>query len=62
MIERIGDQFFVVDRGSVWGTIVAGGQIGGNRTGGRTGLRDGDSITVGTAGSEYIFRFELSKE
>src|SRR5688572_15536576 len=30
-IERAGDQFFVVDRGSVCGTIVAGQRLGGHR-------------------------------
>ena len=50
---------FVVDRGSVRGTIVAGRQIGGNRAGGRTELRSGDVIIVGTSTSEYVFRFEI---
>jgi hypothetical protein len=59
-IEREGDQFFVVDRGSVCGTIVAGKQIGGNRTGGRTELRNGDVIVVGTPSSQYAFRFEVA--
>lgn len=59
LIDRVGDQFFVVDRGSVCGTIVAGKQIGGSRTGGQTELRHGDVIMVGTSISEYAFRFEV---
>lgn len=58
LIEREGDQFFVIDRGSMCGTIVAGHPIGGNRTGGRTQLHTGDVIVVGNSSSGYIFRFE----
>ena len=57
-IESTGDGFFLVDRQSACGTIVAGKMVGGNRTGGRTELRHGDVIVVGLAGSEYAFRFE----
>ena len=57
-IESTGDRFFLVDRESACGTIVAGAVVGGNRAGGRTELRHGDVIVVGMAGSEYIFRFE----
>ena len=57
-LESAGDRFVLVDRKSACGTIVAGTVVGGNRAGGRTELRHGDVITVGTAGSEYIFRFE----
>lgn len=58
-IERTGDQFFLVDRGSVCGTIVAGQQIGGSRAGGRTEIEDGDLIIVGTSSSAYVFRFDV---
>lgn len=58
-IERVGDQFFLVDRGSVCGTIVAGRRLGGHRKGGRTELRHGDQITVGTGESPYVFQFEI---
>jgi len=57
-IEYAGNQFVLVDRGSVCGTIVAGRTVGGDRTGGRTELRSGDEIVVGTDGSPYVFRFE----
>ncbi len=59
-IEYADDQFFLVDRGSACGTIVAGKQIGGNRTGGRTELRSGDTLIVGTDKSPYVFRFEIA--
>ena len=61
-IERVDDQFFLVDRGSTNGTIVAGKQVGGDRSGGRTGLQHGDLIVVGTSGSPYMFRFEISTD
>jgi FHA domain len=59
-IERLDDQFFVVDRGSVSGTIVAGRRIGGHRRGGRAPLKPGDEIIVGGDGSPYVFRFTLA--
>ena len=58
-IELVGEQFFAVDRGSACGTIVAGTRLGGNLQGGRTGLRHGDQIKVGTEESPYIFQFEV---
>ena len=57
-IEYAGSQFFLVDRGSAYGTIVAGTHVGGERTGGRTESRSGDKIIVGTGTSPYLFRFE----
>ena len=59
-IEYADDQFFLVDQGSACGTIVAGKQVGGNRTGGRTELRSGDELIVGTDTSPYVFRFEIA--
>jgi hypothetical protein len=61
-IERVGDRFFLTDRGSACGTIVAGKQVGGNRVGGRTELRSGDDIVLGTYETGYVFRFEVSRE
>ena len=61
-IELIERRFFLVDRGSAGGTIVAGRRIGGHRTGGRTELRDGDDIVVGTNRSRYVFRFRVSTD
>lgn len=61
-IEYAVDQFVLVDRGSACGTTVAGKQVGGNRTGGRTELRGGDELIVGADGSPYVFRFEIEGE
>lgn len=58
-IECVDGEFYLVDRGSACGTIVAGRRIGGNRKGGRTLLRDGDELTVGTNHSRYIYRFGI---
>lgn len=58
-IEYADSRFFLVDRGSACGTIVAGNRIGGHRAGGRTELRDGDEIVVGTSRSRYIYRFAV---
>ena len=59
-IEYADDRFFLIDRGSACGTIVAGKKVGGNRTGGRTELRSGDELIVGTDKSPYVFRFEIA--
>lgn len=61
-IECVGNQFFLVDRGSVCGTIVSGKRIGGDRSGGRVELRHGETIIVGTDESGYVFRFETSTD
>ena len=61
-IERLDDDFFVVDRGSVAGTIVAGRRIGGHRKGGRTRLYSGDEIVVGGEDSPYVFKFTAAPE
>ena len=58
-IEWVNARFFLVDRGSACGTIVAGRGVGGNRTGGRVELHNGDEIIVGTDTSPYVFRFEV---
>lgn len=58
-IEWIDGRFFLVDRESACGTIVAGRRIGGHRAGGRTDLRDGDQIVVGTHRSRFIFQFSI---
>ena len=59
-IEHIDGQLFLVDRNSTCGTLVAATRVGGNRTGGRTELRDGDVIILGTPESPYRFRFEMN--
>lgn len=59
-IECVDGRFFLSDRGSACGTIVAGRRIGGHRKGGRTELRDGDEVIVGTSRSRNVFRFHLA--
>lgn len=59
-IEHVDGEYFVVDRGSVAGTIVAGRRIGGRRKGGRTRLHPGDQIIVGGESSPYVFTFTSS--
>ncbi len=56
-IESRESRFFVVDRGSAGGTLVAGQRIGGDRTGGRAEIKDGDVLVVGAEGSPFAFRF-----
>jgi hypothetical protein len=60
LIERVETRFFVVDRGSLCGTIVGGTRIGGYRHGGRTELRHGDVIFVGSSKSPYVYRFDIA--
>ena len=60
VIECIDGLFFLIDRGSACGTVVAGRRIGGHRKGGRTELRNGDEVVVGTGRSRYIFRFHVT--
>ena len=61
-IECMESLFVLVDLASACGTIVAGKRIGGSRQGGRTELRDGDVVVVGTKRSPYVFRCEISIE
>jgi pSer/pThr/pTyr-binding forkhead associated (FHA) protein len=59
-VEYVDETFFLRDRGSACGTIVAGQRIGGKRKGGRIKLRSGDEIVIGTDTSPYVFRFEVA--
>lgn len=59
-IEFVDGRFFLVDRGSACGTIVAGRRVGGHRKGGRTELHDGDEVIVGTGRSRYVFQFRIA--
>jgi len=60
-VEHVGGRFFLIDRDSACGTIVAGKRVGGaGRVEGRTELRSGDVIVVGPENSRYVFRFEAS--
>lgn len=57
LIERSGDTYVLIDRGSACGTEVNDEPLGGNDSGGTSVLTDGDIITVGTHDSPYRFRF-----
>jgi hypothetical protein len=58
-IERAQSRFFLVDRGSLCGTSVAGTRIGGYRRGGRAELRHGEVIVIGASTSPYVYRFDI---
>jgi pSer/pThr/pTyr-binding forkhead associated (FHA) protein len=60
LIEAESGRYFVVDRRSVCGTVVAGQSVGGDRAGGRIELRDQDVLIVGTPESPYVFKFAVS--
>ena len=59
VVDRIDDGYWLIDRSSACGTIVAGTHIGGERRGGRIQLRDGDLITIGNGKSPYTYRFQI---
>ena len=49
----------LVDRKSACGTLVGNKAVGGDDKGGRSKLIPGDTITIGTKYSPYIFRFTV---
>ena len=61
-IEYAGGKFFLLDRGSSCGTIVAERRVGGDRAGGQTELRSGDRIGAGNDSSPCVFRFEIATD
>jgi pSer/pThr/pTyr-binding forkhead associated (FHA) protein len=61
-IEQVDSVWFLIDRKSTSGTIVNGKVIGGHRKGGRSELRDGDVIVLGTVKSPYVYRFQLGAD
>jgi hypothetical protein len=62
-IEKLEDgSFELVDRGSACGTIVNGNVIGGEYTGGRCPLFDGDTIVVGSHESAIVFEFAANPQ
>ena len=56
-IEQESHGYVLVDRGSAAGTKINDEPIGGNDTGGRMKISDGDEIRIGTKASPYRFRF-----
>ncbi len=56
-IEHGPEGHTLVDRSSACGTLVEGRLVGGDRTGGRTALRDHDVIVVGSQESPFVFKF-----
>ncbi len=57
LIEKRDQQYFLVDRSSACGTKVGGESVGGDDVGGSIRLRDGDVISVGAAGTPYVYQF-----
>ena len=56
-IEQESHGYVLVDRGSATGTKLNDEPIGGNDSGGRIKISDGDEIRIGTKASPYRFRF-----
>jgi len=59
LIDRQGDSFIVVDRGSICGTLLEGEPVGEKRKGGWKPLHNNDVIIVGGSESRFIFKFVL---
>jgi len=61
MIARVDDRWFLVDRGSQWGTLVNGTLIGGATHVGRVQLWAGpNDLTLGGRGAPYRFRLTVT--
>jgi pSer/pThr/pTyr-binding forkhead associated (FHA) protein len=60
LIDRQGDEYSLVDRGSSCGTLVEGQKVGEHKKGGSMRLANNDVIVVGTSESRYIFKFIIS--
>jgi hypothetical protein len=59
-IVRVGPRYFLIDRGSRWGTIVNGVSIGGRARTGCVELKDWDNeIALGEAASPYRLRLTI---
>lgn len=56
-IEKDGDGYLLVDRGSACGITVGGNFVGGSDSGGGLSLRDGDVFGIGTTASPYLYAF-----
>jgi CRP-like cAMP-binding protein len=61
MIARVDDRWFLVDRGSQWGTLVNGTLVGGAAHVGRVQLWAGpNDLTIGGRGTSYRFRLTVT--
>ncbi len=62
LIDRQGDTYIIVDRGSACGTLVEGELVGERRKGGWRTLRSDDVIIVGGSESRFVFKFVLAPD
>jgi hypothetical protein len=62
LIDRQGDTFIIVDRGSICGTLLEGELVSEKRKGGWKPLHNNDVIIVGGSESRFIFKFVLMVE
>jgi hypothetical protein len=62
LIDRQGDTYIIVDRGSICGTLLEGELVGEKRKGGWKPLHNNDVIIVGGSESRFVFKFVLMVE
>jgi len=62
LIDRQGDTFIIVDRGSICGTLLEGELVGEKRKGGWKPLHNSDVIIVGGSESRFVFKFVVVAE
>ncbi len=56
-IEKQGESYILLDRGSACGTKIEGVAVGGEDNGGQAVLKDGDVFAIGTAATPFLYRF-----
>jgi pSer/pThr/pTyr-binding forkhead associated (FHA) protein len=56
-LECDGQNYVLVDRGSASGTKVNMEPVGGDDSGGKLSVKDGDELIIGTKASPYRYRF-----
>jgi len=56
-LECDGQRYVLVDRGSASGTKVNMEPVGGDDSGGKLSVKDGDELIIGTKASPYRYRF-----
>ncbi len=62
LIERVGGEYIIVDRGSVCGIKVDEEQIGGDGEAGKKRIIDGDTIHIGCNSTPYIYKFIILED